>query len=121
MSRLGSMQFPGVKAIWSAIHKAGPRDDIPPLVRDMHEIKLTLSENEENFSIADVKPPPWEDYWNWYRIMYGPSKGGERTVYIERLSANKPKIPEILRVKIERRGGVQAYWWQRTRIENRPS
>lgn len=118
LSRLGSMQFPGVRAVWETVHKAGPRDKLPPLAKDMHEIHLDLTEKKDEFSIAEVLLTRWDDYWAHYRLQSRTTDDHQLIAYIE--SDGSP-LPKFLRVKVERRGGVQAAWWQRVRIEGLPS
>jgi hypothetical protein len=63
------MQFPGVTAVWVTVHKAGPRDGIPPLVRDMHEIHLKF-ERAADFSIDKVGLTRWDAYWAEYSFLF---------------------------------------------------
>jgi hypothetical protein len=119
MSHLSSMQFPGVTAEFAGTHKAGPRDGAPPVVRDMQEIRLTLTDRSDQFVIADVKLTPWEAYWTHYLLQHDGS-GALGRIFVQRFKRKLSMLPQFLRVKVERKGGVQAASWQKVRIERAP-
>lgn len=117
VSRLSSLEFPGVDAVWINVHKAGPREHGPPLEADIQEIHLSLKEREDQFSIADVRLTRWDEYWGWYGLRRRNAEGGTIILYVTKQERRMSDYPEFLRVKVERRGGVQAKCWHRVRVE----
>jgi hypothetical protein len=121
MSQLGSMSFPAVIAEWIAVHKAGDRGKaIPPLERDLAEFRLQLTERVAEFSMAEIRLTRWDDYWSRYRLHIRVTGDNAIIGYVARLQDPAHPLPTTLRVKVERRGGVQAACWQRVRIEGTP-
>ncbi len=119
LRQLGTLQFPGVVATWTAQHKAGPRDGAPPLETDTHEIALRLTDREDSFSIADARLVFWDDYWVRYSLRK--QLDNYETVYVSRLKDGRSPVPPFLKVRVERRGGIQAACWHKVRIEGTPS
>lgn len=117
VARLDTMSFPGVSATWVKGHKAGPRSEFPPLLRDTDELRIAFTKPNPDFVIADVKLTKWEDYWDRYYLNRMQADDGSIRIYVSPTRMSRSPIPEFLRVKVERRGGVQAACWQLTRVE----